>query len=89
VAFLRIALLLALASAAGCFSPRQPSCAFSCATDGLCPSGYSCQADGVCHRDDSQDTCDIPSQIDAGDAGKGDAGDAGEDGSGDGGSDGS
>ena len=68
MALLRIALLLALA-ATGCFSPRQPPCAFSCADDGLCPTGYSCQADGLCHRDDSQGTCDIQSQIDAGDAG--------------------
>jgi hypothetical protein len=74
VALLRIALLLAVAATAGCYSPKQPPCAFSCADDGLCPSGYTCQADGVCHRDDSQGTCDIPSQIDAGDAGSSDAG---------------
>jgi hypothetical protein len=66
VAFLRIALLLAAAVTAGCFSPRQPPCAFSCADDGLCPTGYSCHADGVCHRDDGPDTCDIASQTDAG-----------------------
>jgi hypothetical protein len=48
---------------AGCFSPRQPACAFSCAADGVCPAGYSCQDDGVCHRDDGQGTCDIPAQI--------------------------
>ena len=69
MALLRIALLLAAAATASCYSPKQPPCAFSCADDGLCPSGYTCQADGVCHRDDSQGTCDIPSQIDAGDAG--------------------
>jgi hypothetical protein len=75
MALLRIALLLvvAVSAATGCFSPRQPPCAFSCADDGLCPTGYTCQADGVCHRDDSQGTCDIPSQIDAGDAGTDDA----------------
>jgi hypothetical protein len=68
MALLRIALLLfvAVTAATGCFSPRQPPCAFSCADDGLCPTGYTCQADGVCHRDDGQGTCDIPSQIDAG-----------------------
>jgi hypothetical protein len=80
MALLRIALVLAMATAiaatAGCFSPRQPPCAFSCADDGLCPSGYSCQADGVCHRDDGQGTCDLPSQIDAGDAGADVPGDA-------------
>jgi hypothetical protein len=65
----RALLLAALAAtASGCFSVKQPACAFSCATDGLCPAGYSCAADGVCHRDDGQGTCDIPPQIDAGDA---------------------
>ena len=80
MAVLRIALLLAVAAAASCYSPNKPPCAFSCVDDGLCPSGYTCQADGVCHRDDSQGTCDIPSQIDAGDAGTdgpGDDADAG------------
>ena len=66
MALLRIALLLAVTTTASCFSPKQPPCAFSCADDGLCPTGYTCHADGVCHRDDSQGTCDIPSQIDAG-----------------------
>ena len=89
MALLRIALLLAVAATAGCYSPKQPPCAFSCADDGLCPSGYTCQADGVCHRDDSQGTCDIPSQIDAGDAGVDGSADAGDDGSGDAGNDGS
>ena len=50
-----------------CFSPRQPTCAFSCVADGLCPAGYTCSAtDGWCHRSDVPDaTCD-PSQLDAG-----------------------
>jgi hypothetical protein len=66
MAVLRWALLLATcASAAGCFSPHSPACAFSCADDGLCPSGYSCAADGLCHRDDAQGTCDLPPQVDA------------------------
>ena len=66
MAFLRLALLLAAcAGTTGCFSPRQPACAFSCVEDGVCPSGYSCAADGLCHRDDGQGTCDLPSQIDA------------------------
>ena len=72
----RVALLLGVAAAAGCYSPSQPPCAFSCADDGLCPSGYSCQADGVCHRDDSTAACGIPPQIDAG---ANDAADAGAD----------
>jgi len=75
----RIALLLGVVTAAGCYSPLKPPCAFSCADDGLCPSGYSCQADGVCHRDDSEAVCDIPPQIDAGDAGADDAADSSAD----------
>jgi hypothetical protein len=62
----RFAALLVVALAlSGCFSPRQPACAFSCAADGLCPAGYSCGTDGVCHRDDDPGTCDIPPQVDA------------------------
>ena len=71
MAFLRLVALLAVAAAVGCYSPKQPACAFSCVDDGVCPAGFTCQADGVCHRDDSQGTCTIPSQIDAGDAGDG------------------
>ena len=63
------ALLLVAAALVGCFSARQPPCAFSCAADGVCPAGYSCGTDGVCHHDNDPGTCDIPSQIDAGDAG--------------------
>ncbi|HXU05771.1 MAG TPA: hypothetical protein VN903_32675 [Polyangia bacterium] len=77
MALLRLALLLLLGAAAvaSCYSPKQPACAFSCADDGLCPSGYSCGTDGVCHRDDGQGTCNIAPQVDAGlDAG-GDGGD--------------
>ena len=61
----RALLLAALLAPAGCYSPRQPPCAFSCADDGVCPSGFTCGTDGVCHRDDSTGTCDIPSQVDA------------------------
>jgi hypothetical protein len=75
-----VALALGLAFiSTGCFSPKQPPCAFSCAADGLCPSGYTCADDGVCHRDDGQGTCDIPSQIDAAqDAASGDGDGAGD-----------
>ena len=59
------ALLLAAAALAGCFSARQPPCAFSCAADGVCPAGYSCGTDGVCHHDNDPGTCDIPAQADA------------------------
>jgi hypothetical protein len=70
VALLRRAVLLAALVATGsCYEPRQPVCAFSCAADGLCPSGFTCGSDGVCHRDDSDGVCDIGPQIDAGDAG--------------------
>jgi len=68
------ALLLAAAALAGCFSARQPPCAFSCAGDGVCPAGYSCGTDGVCHHDDDPGVCDVPAQIDAGDAGADDGG---------------
>ena len=82
MAILRLALLLAAcAGTTGCFSPRQPVCAFSCVDDGVCPSGYSCAADGLCHTDAGQGTCDIAPQIDASqDAVSDDAGvDAGDD----------
>ena len=61
----RTLLLLATVALAGCFDPPRPGCAFSCAKDGICPTGYSCQADGVCHRDGAGGACDIPSQTDA------------------------
>ena len=81
MALLRRALLLLLGTAAvaSCYSPKRPACAFSCADDGICPSGYSCGTDGVCHRDDGQGTCNIASQVDAGDATGSDALDAGGD----------
>lgn len=74
---LRFILLFAaaVAAGAGCFSPKQPACAFSCAKDGDCPAGYSCEADGICHRAGTQETCDLPSLNDAAqDAGADDAG---------------
>ena len=58
---LRLALLLlAVARLTACFNPAQPGCAFSCASDGICPSGYSCGSDLICHRNDGQGTCSIP-----------------------------
>jgi hypothetical protein len=68
VAVLRLLVLLAAAAVAalpGCFSPRQPACAFSCATDGLCPGDYHCADDGLCHRDDGQGMCTLAPQLDA------------------------
>jgi len=65
-------LLAALVATASCYSPRQPVCAFSCADDGLCPTGFTCGSDGICHRDDSDGVCEIAPQTDAGDAGTND-----------------
>jgi hypothetical protein len=54
----RVALVLALAAlAAACFSPKQPACAFSCVTDGVCPASYVCGSDGLCHRADGVGVC--------------------------------
>jgi len=40
-----------LATAAGCFSPREAPCAFTCVSaDKRCPDGYLCGDDGLCHR---------------------------------------
>jgi hypothetical protein len=61
-------LLLAVARLTACFNPSQPGCAFSCAGDGLCPSGYSCGADLICHRDDGQGTCSIQTDAATSDA---------------------
>jgi len=63
-----------------CFNPQQPGCAFSCASDGLCPSGYSCRADNLCHRDDNQGTCTVGGVTsDAAGDGSGQTGDAASD----------
>jgi hypothetical protein len=58
-------LLGALAVAAACFSPREPACAFSCATDGRCPTSYACGSDGLCHREDDAGVC-LLDPVDAG-----------------------
>ena len=57
---LRLALLLGIVPLASCFNPAQPGCGFSCAGDGLCPSGYTCGSDLICHRTDGQGVCAIP-----------------------------
>ena len=51
--------LCLLAPTAGCFSPQQPGCAFSCAGDQLCPENYFCAGDGFCHRNDGTGTCTL------------------------------
>ncbi|HEY4394217.1 MAG TPA: hypothetical protein VGP64_09155 [Polyangia bacterium] len=61
---LRLALLLGSVPLASCFNPAQPACAFSCAGDGLCPSGYTCGGDLICHRTDGQGGA-CPIQTDA------------------------
>ncbi|HVV50055.1 MAG TPA: hypothetical protein VHO06_10385 [Polyangia bacterium] len=60
--------VLAAAGLTACFNPDQPGCAFSCASDGLCPSGYSCGSDRVCHRTDGQGSCPVPADAAATDA---------------------
>jgi len=62
------AMLGALAASAGCFSPREPACAFSCATDGACPTSYVCRSDGLCHRQEQDDSA-AACPLDPGDAG--------------------
>jgi hypothetical protein len=70
---LRLALLLGTVPLASCFNPAQPACAFSCAGDHLCPSGYSCGSDLICHRDDGQGACAITSDAAPTDAAQTDA----------------
>jgi hypothetical protein len=62
--WLGVALGLTLLGAS-CFSPQQPGCAFSCATDGVCPAAYTCGSDGLCHRADGKGAC----LLEPGDAG--------------------
>jgi hypothetical protein len=50
-------LALSVGAAAGCFTPLQPGCAFSCAVDHLCPANYVCADDGFCHRADDAGVC--------------------------------
>ncbi len=46
----RLLMTLALpALLAGCYSPAQPACGFTC-TQGACPEGYFCAADLYCHK---------------------------------------
>ena len=59
---LALAAAVALAGAvSACFSPREPACIFSCATDGTCPPDYVCASDNLCHRADSQGVCTLTS----------------------------
>jgi hypothetical protein len=55
------------ATVAGCFSPRNTPCAFTCVSTGnLCPDGFTCGTDGLCHRDGAEDVCSLTSPYDAG-----------------------
>lgn len=50
--FVGVALALALASVAACFTAPSAAVQFSCdpASAPECPPDYSCEADGCCHR---------------------------------------
>ena len=55
---MRALILGVLVAAAGCFSPDQPACQFSCALPPhACPANYVCRADNYCHRKDSTGLC--------------------------------
>jgi hypothetical protein len=66
----RLAVVLALGlglGLAGCFSLREPPCAFSCVQPPhLCPDQYTCQADGLCHRNGAVGVCTSTPPGDAG-----------------------
>lgn len=55
--------ILALAFAAGCYSPHYEDCAISC-TSNACPSGFECRA-GVCRSAGATDPCTVTPGIDA------------------------
>ncbi len=56
-------LALALATglaAGGCFSLKEPACAFSCQQPPhRCPESYACGTDGLCHRNGATATCGL------------------------------
>lgn len=63
------ALILLGSLVAGCFSPKQPACAFSCvAAPNRCPENYACGDDGLCHRAGANSACALtpPAGADAG-----------------------
>lgn len=51
---------------AGCYSPVQPACGFSCARTGNCPDHYFCAPDGICHRKGTPSTlsCAVDAAVD-------------------------
>jgi hypothetical protein len=73
---------LAVASGvAGCFSPDQPACAFSCAeAPHTCPTGFMCGPDSLCHDLTSTTACRInlsDAAVDAGSDVRSDSGTGG------------
>jgi hypothetical protein len=47
----RLALLVVVLAAGGCFSPDRPVCSYACSdTAPKCPDDYECRSDGYCHR---------------------------------------
>jgi len=74
-AALALALGVAGAAFAGCFSPQQPACAFSCGPAGECPADYTCGADDLCHRNDGVGQCLLAPQDAAADGTAAEAGD--------------
>jgi hypothetical protein len=53
---MRVAWLGVLALA-GCYTPYEPACGFTCGSGGACPDGYTCQADHVCHKAGTNVAC--------------------------------
>lgn len=52
---------------AGCFSLKEPPCAFSCADPPhACPAHYACMTDGLCHKEGTTLACFLTSPTDAG-----------------------
>lgn len=56
--------LLASVALAGCYQTPRPACAFACARDGSCPTGYACDPqDQICHLQlpgDGLEACERP-----------------------------
>ena len=55
------------AGVAGCFSLKEPPCAFTCVeAQHRCPERYTCGDDGLCHREGATAMCGLTSPFDAG-----------------------
>lgn len=67
----RAALIVGLAFAAACFSPKIDSCAFRCSKG--CPGDQICRPDGFCHAADDLHMCSGGGGIDAAVGGGADA----------------